>query len=39
VFWKTSNKLFRLGLVDTDLVTPALHPSRQPRARSDASYL
>jgi predicted TIM-barrel fold metal-dependent hydrolase len=22
VFWKTSNKVFRLGLVDTDLGTP-----------------
>jgi hypothetical protein len=21
VFWKTSNRIFRLGLVDTDLVT------------------
>jgi predicted TIM-barrel fold metal-dependent hydrolase len=28
VFWKTSNKVFRLGLVDTDPVTPALHQSR-----------
>jgi predicted TIM-barrel fold metal-dependent hydrolase len=28
VFWKTSNKIFRLGLVDTDLVTPASHQSR-----------
>lgn len=28
VFWKTSNKVFRLGLVDTDLVTPAFHQSR-----------
>ena len=28
VFWKTSNKVFRLGLVDTDLVTPAVHQSR-----------
>jgi hypothetical protein len=28
VFWKTSNKIFRLGLIDTDLVTPALHQSR-----------
>ena len=28
VFWRTSDKLFRLGLVDTDLVTPALHQSR-----------
>ena len=22
VFWKTSNKVFRLGLIDTDLITP-----------------
>ena len=22
VFWKTSNRVFRLGLVDTDLVAP-----------------
>jgi predicted TIM-barrel fold metal-dependent hydrolase len=22
VFWKTSNKIFRLGLVDTDHITP-----------------
>jgi predicted TIM-barrel fold metal-dependent hydrolase len=28
VFWTTSNKVFRLGLLDTDLVTPALHQSR-----------
>jgi predicted TIM-barrel fold metal-dependent hydrolase len=28
VFWKTSNKVFRLGLVDTNLVTPAVHQSR-----------
>jgi hypothetical protein len=28
VFWKTSNRVFRLGLVDTDLVTPAFHQSR-----------
>ena len=28
VFWKTSNRVFRLGLVDTDLVTPASHQSR-----------
>jgi predicted TIM-barrel fold metal-dependent hydrolase len=24
VFWKTSNKIFRLGLVDTDLITPGV---------------
>jgi len=24
VFWKTSNKVFRLGLVDTDLIIPAV---------------
>ena len=29
VFWKTSNRVFRLGLVDTDLVTPAVHQSRR----------
>ena len=23
VFWKTSNKVFRLGLVDTDIITRA----------------
>ena len=23
VFWKTSNRIFRLGLVDTDLITRA----------------
>ena len=23
VFWKTSNRVFRLGLVDTDLITRA----------------
>jgi predicted TIM-barrel fold metal-dependent hydrolase len=28
VFWKTSNKVFRLGLVGADLVTPAFHQSR-----------
>jgi predicted TIM-barrel fold metal-dependent hydrolase len=28
VFWKTSNKVFRLGLVGPDLVTPAFHQSR-----------
>jgi predicted TIM-barrel fold metal-dependent hydrolase len=27
VFWKTSNKIFRLGLVDTDLVTPGVLPA------------
>jgi hypothetical protein len=32
VFWKTSNRVFRLGLVDTDLVTPAFQQSRSPRA-------
>ena len=26
VFWKTSNRVFRLGLVDADLVAPALSP-------------
>jgi predicted TIM-barrel fold metal-dependent hydrolase len=26
VFWRTSNKVFRLGLVDTDLVTPGFAP-------------
>jgi len=26
VFWETSNKVFRLGLVDTDLVTPGFAP-------------
>ena len=26
VFWKTSNKIFRLGLADADLVTPAVLP-------------
>jgi predicted TIM-barrel fold metal-dependent hydrolase len=26
VFWRTSNKIFRLGLVDTDLVTPGFAP-------------
>jgi hypothetical protein len=24
VFWRTSNKIFRLGLVDTDLITPGV---------------
>src|SRR5277367_3021723 len=24
VFWKTSNRVFRLGMVDTDLITPAV---------------
>jgi hypothetical protein len=28
VFWKTSNRIFRLGLVDTELVTPAFRQSR-----------
>jgi hypothetical protein len=27
VFWKTSNKIFRLGLYDTDLIAPAVHES------------
>ncbi len=27
VFWKTSNKIFRLGLVDADLVTPTDLPA------------
>jgi predicted TIM-barrel fold metal-dependent hydrolase len=27
VFWKTSNKIFRLGLVDTDLVAPTVLPA------------
>jgi predicted TIM-barrel fold metal-dependent hydrolase len=35
VFWKTSNKVFRLGLADTDLATPAFtnrgSPERDPR--------
>ena len=26
VFWQTSNRVFRLGLVDTDLVTPRFSP-------------
>jgi hypothetical protein len=26
VFWKTSNRVFRLGLVDTDVVTPRALP-------------
>ena len=26
VFWKTSNRVFRLGLFDTDLVTPRFSP-------------
>jgi len=25
VLWKTSNSVFRLGLVDPNLVTPAIH--------------
>ena len=29
VFWKTSNRVFRLGLVDTDLIAPAVHQSRR----------
>jgi predicted TIM-barrel fold metal-dependent hydrolase len=28
VFWKTSNRIFRLGLLDTDLVTPTFRQSR-----------
>jgi hypothetical protein len=27
VFWKTSNRIFRLGLVDTDLTTSAVLPA------------
>ena len=27
VFWETSNKIFRLGLVDADLITPAVLPT------------
>nr|WP_175773146.1 hypothetical protein [Paraburkholderia phenazinium] len=27
VFWKTSNRVFRLGLVDTDLVSPCFSPT------------
>jgi predicted TIM-barrel fold metal-dependent hydrolase len=27
VFWKTSNKIFRLGLADTDLITPDVQPA------------
>ncbi len=27
VFWKTSNKIFRLGLPDTGLVTPGVLPA------------
>src|SRR6202451_4060197 len=27
VFWKTSNRIFRLGLVDTDLIAPAVLPA------------
>ena len=27
VFWKTSNKIFRLGLIDTDLISPAVVPA------------
>jgi predicted TIM-barrel fold metal-dependent hydrolase len=29
VFWKTSNRIFRLGLPDTDLIVPAVHQSRR----------
>jgi hypothetical protein len=28
VFWKTSNRIFRLGLFDTDLAAPAFRQSR-----------
>ncbi len=31
VFWKTSNKVFRLGLSDTDLVTKDLRLPSQDR--------
>jgi hypothetical protein len=34
VFWKTSNRVFRLGLVDTDLVTREAH-KRCSRARGE----
>ena len=27
VFWKTSNKIFRLDLIDTDLITPTVLPA------------
>jgi hypothetical protein len=27
VFWKTSNKIFRLGLVDANLITPGVLPA------------
>jgi len=27
VFWKTSNRIFRLGLADADLVNPAVLPA------------
>jgi predicted TIM-barrel fold metal-dependent hydrolase len=26
VFWKTSNRIFRLGLFDTGFITPAIPP-------------
>jgi hypothetical protein len=26
VFWKTSNRIFNLGLSDTGLITPAILP-------------
>jgi predicted TIM-barrel fold metal-dependent hydrolase len=29
VFWKTSNKVFRLGLADIDLIAPAVQQSRR----------
>jgi predicted TIM-barrel fold metal-dependent hydrolase len=38
VFWKTSNKVFRLGLSDTDLVTEELKLPSQDR-RSPISAL
>jgi len=27
VFWKTSNRIFRLGLGETDVITPAVLPT------------
>jgi hypothetical protein len=27
VFWKTSNKIFRLGLGDAHIITPAVLPA------------
>jgi hypothetical protein len=29
VFWKTSNRIFRLGLGETGLIAPAVHQSRR----------